>query len=54
MCINETAEKKEVIQIIDGCEVILKFSDQPNSTEENAIVDILMSSFEQRLHNDFI
>ncbi len=52
MCISETAEPTEIRKIIDGCEVILKFREQPNDKLEDTIVDILMSSLEQRLYDN--
>lgn len=52
MCHNEENETKEVRETIDGCEVILKFSDRPNIKAENAIIDILMSAFEERIYSN--
>lgn len=52
MCHSEETETKEIKETIDGCEVILKFSDSPNITAENAIVDILISSFEERIYSN--
>lgn len=52
MCHSEETETKEIKEMIDGCEVILKFSDSPNITAENAIVDILISSFEERIYSN--
>lgn len=43
-------ETKEIRETINGCEVILKFSDRPNIKAENAIIDILMSAFEERIN----
>ena len=52
MYADETKEVQEEIQEeIDGCEVILRFSDNPDIKSENMIIDILMSAFEQRVHN---
>lgn len=45
-------EESEIKEIIDGCEVILKFSDCTNTKAENAIIDILMSAFEERINLD--
>lgn len=50
MCHNEETETKEIKETIDGCEVILKFSDSPDVKAENAIIDILMTAFEERVN----
>ncbi len=50
MCHSEETETTEIRETIDGCEVILKFSDSPNVKSENAIIDILMTAFEERVN----
>ncbi len=50
MCHSEETETTEIRETIDGCEVILKFSDSPNVKAENAIIDILMTAFEERVN----
>lgn len=52
MCCYKDADIKEIKETIDGCEVVLKFSDSPNIKAENTIIDILMSAFEQRIHSN--
>lgn len=50
MCHSKETETTEIRETIDGCEVILKFSESPNVKAENAIIDILMTAFEERVN----